>query len=513
MILEHAGNQLFTVYVDHYDLNRLAKLWKLVDRIEELHYSTRLDQLALFLSCLGPAPNLKVLDLRPELREGMEELTTLINLPTIFLGCLPSLRDLTLTNTVTWPVGLFRGLVSFDCGGFDHYPISAGHVFHVLRESPSIEFLRLVGYWTVSKVFGSPTANLPFLKECTLIGQGTTSLLRFLTIPASTYVFLSKPYVDEGAAFPKFDHVFAAQKLRVLDEISTVSFSISDCAVRLQAKNIHGGVLDAEVDELHDLTQDPYIFGHFLRSFFECGGTYPGFKTTQAFTLDVDRGWMWEHDEATCFTLDIMGFMFNLSGLEEVKLRGVPALELFSILEFLRTGTQSELPCPNLRRLDIESTPFRFPRPFLLALGTLLAERVEAGVPLQSVRVKVKCEMLIPAPEHHALLTSWRRLVEEGVKLEYKETVFRELPRRRRHDHEDEDEEDYEDEEDDEGEDEEDDEGEDEEEDEGEDEEGEDEEDEDEDEEDWIRDPDNSCAGWDGRPESWPATMGEIGEH
>ena len=69
----------------------------------------------------------------------------MISLPIIFSGCLPSLHDLTLTNTVTWPAGLFRGLTSFVCGALDHYPISPVHVLDVIRESPSIEFLRLVG--------------------------------------------------------------------------------------------------------------------------------------------------------------------------------------------------------------------------------------------------------------------------------------------------------------------------------------------------------------------------------
>jgi len=57
MILAHAGDRLFTVYVDHHDTNRLAVLWELVGRIEELHYSTGLGQLAPFLSSFGPAPN------------------------------------------------------------------------------------------------------------------------------------------------------------------------------------------------------------------------------------------------------------------------------------------------------------------------------------------------------------------------------------------------------------------------------------------------------------------------
>ena len=65
MVLEHAGNQLLTVHVDHPDADRLARLWELAERIEELHYTTGLYQLAPFLSTFGRAPNLKVLCLRP----------------------------------------------------------------------------------------------------------------------------------------------------------------------------------------------------------------------------------------------------------------------------------------------------------------------------------------------------------------------------------------------------------------------------------------------------------------
>ena len=496
MILAHAGNQLFTVYVDHRDINRLAKLWKLVNRIEELHYFTRLTQLAPFLSSLGPAPNLNVLFLRPELAVGIGEQTPPISLPTIFSGCLPSLRDLTLTSMVTWPVGLFRGLVSFECGVLDHYPISPVHVLSVLRDSPSVTFLRLVGYTLPqTQGFHLPTVTLPSLELCTLIGQGTTSMIQFLTVPASTRMFISKPYTDEGAIFPKFDLLSAAPNLRVLDGVSSVSFSIRDFAIQIQAKNIHGGVLDAEVDELYDLSRDPVIFPQFIRSSFECGRTCPGFKTTKTFTLDVDRSRMWEAEEATCFALDVMGFIFNLTGIEEVTLRGVPSLELSSILKFLHSAAKFELPCPNLRRLHIVSTPIHSPQPLLERLSKLLAERKEAGAPFQSVTVKVKCELLVPAAEHRAFLTSWAGLVEEGVSLEYEQTEVKKLPRCRRRNYEDEDEEDEWDNED-EGEEDED-EGDEEEDDEGE-----------EEEEDGTGDPDNGCVGWNGWPENWPATVG-----
>ena len=427
----------------------------------------------------------------------IEEPTALISLPTIFSGSLPSLRDLVLRSMVAWPIGLFRGLVSFEFGFFDRYPIPPVHVLAVLRESPSIEFLRLVGHCTLPQGFHQPAVTLPSLEKCILVGQGTTALIQFLTVPASTHVFLSKPYVDNRSIFPKFDHISVAPNLRVLDEVSAVSFSISDHAIRLQAKNAQGGDLDAELDELDGLSLDPVIFPHFIRSSLECGRTCPGFETAKKFTLNVDRGRMWEPEKATCFALDVMGFIFNLPGIEEVELRGVPSLELSSILEFFHGAAKFELPCPNLRRLHIVSTAIHSPRPLLGQLGKLLAERKEAAAPFQSVTVKVKCELLIPAPEHHAFLTSWAGLVEEGVSLEYERTKVKELPRYRRHHREDEDKWDYEEQWDivDEGE-------------EDEDEDEEDEEEEEDYDDDGAGDPDDGCVGWIGWPENWPAAVG-----
>ena len=489
MILSHVGNQLFTVYVDHHDFNRLATLWRLVDRIEELHYTTSLRQLPKFLSSLGPAPNLKVLYLRPELTVGIEEPTPLIGLPVIFSGCLPSLRDLTLTNTVAWPAGLFKGLTSFECGVLNHYPISPAHVLGVLRESPSIEFIRLVGYCTVPPGFNPPPVALRSLGKCTLIGQGTTSLIRFITVPASALVFLSKPYNDDGTTLPRFDDLSAAPGLHVLDEVSSVSFSINDFAVQLQAKNDHGGVLDAEVDELYDLSRDP-MFVHFLRSAFECGRTCPGFKTAKELTLDVERGRVWEPQEAICFALDVMGLMLNLPEVDEVKLRGVPPLELSSIFEYLCGASKSKLSCPNLKRLHIESIPLRSPRSLLVELDKLIAGRKGAGAPFHSVAVKVKCEMLIPDTDHCAFLSSWEGLVEGGVVLEYEQTEVKNLPRYRRHIYEDEDEfwEGDEDELDYDEEDEDDESG----------------------EEGAGTDDLGDCVGWDDWPGRWPKTMGEM---
>jgi hypothetical protein len=86
--------------------------------------------------------------------------------------------------------------------------------------------------------------------------------------------------------------------------------------------------------------------------------------------------------------------------------------------------------------------------------------------------------MLIPATDHCAFLTSWEGLVGGGVRLEYEQTKFEKLPRCRRHNRE-----------------------------EG---EGEDE-DEEEDKETDAGDPGDCCVGWDGWPEKWPKTMGEMG--
>ncbi|KAF9645214.1 hypothetical protein BDM02DRAFT_3120580 [Thelephora ganbajun] len=443
MVLARAGNRFFTVHVNHRDLDRLAKLWKLVYRIEELHYTTGLRQLVPFLSSLGPAPNLKVLHLRPQPTIGIGEPRPLISLPDIFSAHLPSLRDLALTNTVTWPTGLFRGLTAFECGAFEHYPISPFHVLDVLRESPSIEFVQLIGHCNIPRGFDPPAVALQSLGECILIGQGTTSLIRFMNVPASAHVFLSKPYTDDGTIFPKFEDISAASGLGVLDKVSSVSFSIDDFAVKIRAKNSDEGVLEAEVDELYELSRDPVIFAYFLRSSFECGSTCPGFKTAKELTLNIKRGRIWEPQEATCFTLDFLGCIFNLPDVGGVTLQGLPPLELSSILRHLRGAPKFKLPCPNLKRLHIESSPLPSPRSLLVELDEFLARRKRAGAPFKSVTVKVKCEMLIPTTDHCAFLNSWKGLVKGDVKLEYEQTKVEKLPRCRRRNYEREGDRDY----------------------------------------------------------------------
>jgi len=218
MVLAHSGNQLFTVYVDCHDFSRLAKVWKLVGRIEEFHYSAGLRELTPFISSLGPAPNLKVLHLRPEFNIELEELMPSVVLPTIFSGCLPSLRDLVLTKTLIWPAGLFRGLTSFECGAIDYYPGTSPYlVMDALRGSSSIELLRLVGCVVPPPGFDPPAIALPSLRNCTLVGDGTTSSIRFITIPATALVLLAKSYPEApGAFFPDFRDHSVEPELQVL---------------------------------------------------------------------------------------------------------------------------------------------------------------------------------------------------------------------------------------------------------------------------------------------------------
>ena len=485
MILAHAGVQPFTVHIDHHDLGPLAKLWELVDRIGELHCSTELQQLAPLLSSLGPAPNLKVLHLQPELSAGMDGS---IGLPVIFSGSLPSLRHLTLTTKIFWPAGLFKNLVSFECGDREMSPLSPVHLMDVLRDSPSIESIRFVGICGRPKGVVLPTVALPSLRKCTLTGHGTTHLIHSMTIPASAHVSLDKSYISFGVTFPKFDNLSGAPGLRILDKVSSVSVSIDDRAVQIQAKNGRGGIFVSKEHDLYTFSRDPARFVPFIRSSFDYGRTCPGFQSTREFTLDVERGKIWQPEEATNFALDILGFLSSLPSVENVKLRGVPPRELAFVLEFLCTIPGFGIPCPNLKRLHVESTPFRSPWSLLESLNRLVSNRKEVGAPLRSISVKVKCEALIPVADHCAFLTSWKGLVREDARLEYERTEARKVPRCPRYNYP---EEDYEDDESDDG--------------------NQDMGYEDEDEVVSSGGPRECCSGWGGWPEKWPKTMGEVG--
>jgi len=134
---------------------------------------------------------------------------------------------LTLTNTASWPAGLFKGLTSFNYNTPYYFPISPIHVLDVIRTSPSVESIHLDGYCDIPPGFDPPAIALRSLRKCTLVGQGTTSLIRFMTVPASAHVFLSKPGIDDADPLPKFESLSAVQGLRILDGVCSVSFSIA----------------------------------------------------------------------------------------------------------------------------------------------------------------------------------------------------------------------------------------------------------------------------------------------
>ena len=134
------------------------------------------------------------------------------------------------------------------------------------------------------------------------------------------------------------------------------------------------------------------------------------------------------------------------------------------------------LQCPNLKRLDIVSSPLRSPRSLLVGLGKLLATRKKLGAAFQSVTVKVKCEVLIPAPDHCAFLTSWDGFVGGSVRLEYERIEVKKLLRRRHLPEDDE---------------------------------NKDRDEGGKDGEDGTGDP-GDCVGWDGWPENWPKTVEDM---
>jgi len=360
---------------------------------------------------------------------------------------------------------------------------------NVLRDSPLIESIRFVGISGRPKGVVLPTVALPSLRKCTLTGYGTTHLIWFMTVPPSAHVSLDKSYVSFGDTFPKFNDLSIAPGLRILDKVSAVSVSINDGAVQIQAKNNRGGVFVSKECDLYTFSRDPARFCPFIRSSFDCGRSCPGFQSTKEFTLDVERGKIWQPKEAMDFALDILGFLFCLPNVEDVRLQGVPPRELAFILQFLRSIRGSGIPCPNLKQLRVKSTPLRSPWSLLEGLDGLVSNRKEVGAPLRSLAVKIKCEKLIPAADHLALLASWKGLVREGARLEYERAGVKKIPRCPHYNYP---EEDYED-----------DESDDENQDMGYEDEGE-----------VVSDggPRECCVRWGGWPEEWLGTMGEVGK-
>ena len=416
MILAHAGSRLFTVLVNHDDLDRPARLWSLVDRIEEFHYSTDLEKLLQLLTTLGPAPNIKVLTLAPRhMDTEMEEQSIpLVLLPIIFSGCLPSLREVALRNTIVGFAGVFKDLISFECCVLLPHSIHPAHVLETFRASPSIECIRFVCHCSIPPTFNPPPVTLQSLRECTVGGRGTTSLIRFMIIPPSAKVFLHKQY--EGAPFPMFEDLSVVPKLHVLDEVSAASFSINDFAVSLRAKNDQGGVLKATADGVRNVSQDG--FSHFVRSFLESGSTCPGFKTAKELVLDVDRDRIFDSQQSISFAIDVLRLIRNLPNVEKAKLLGVPPLELFSILEYLSGADEVEVPWRNLRRLYIESTPTTPPKTLLVGLDNVLRQRNMSGAPLQYLGVRVESETALPVTRDCVFLTLLEGRVEGEVSLE-----------------------------------------------------------------------------------------------
>ena len=348
-----------------------------------------------------------------------------------------------------------------------------------------MESLRVVGCCPPIQDPDVPPIALSSLRECTLSGEGTASMIRFVAVPQTALVYLGRPCNIIWPSLPLFSQNSVAPALRIPGELSAISFWVNGDLAWLQAKNIHGGVLSVEVGGLDVLSGDQLAVVNFIRRSLECWSTCPGLRTAKEFTLRMDRRRRWRHKELECGAGGLVGLISNLPGIEGATLDGLRQLELVSIVEFLASEPNPQ--CPNLKRLDIVSPRVHNPRSLLAAIGRFLAWRKAAGAPLQSVTLKLKCEMLISAVEHSAFLTSWEALVGGGVRLEYE----RKLPRRRRDggypegdegEDEDADEEDY-----------------------GSEDEGE-EEGAEGGGEDGVGDP----AGWDGWPENWPKTLQEM---
>ena len=317
--------------------------------------------------------------------------------------------------------GPFKGLTSFECDIFDKFPTTPDDMLDAIRESPLIESLRLVGRCLPPKEPDQPAIALPLLRRCALVGGGTASLIRFITVPATVVVFLGRRYANNWVGFPWFNTLSVVPGLRVLGEVSAVSFSIDNHTARLQARNDQGGVLDVEAGGLDDVSGDPSTFIRFILNSFECWDTCAGVKTTKELTLRIERDGVWKPQDAKNSAVNLVRLLSGLPVIEVAKLHGLPPLELSTILSLLTGSTCAPTikpRCPNLKRLDIESSPLRSPRLLLVELGERLAARKEAGAPFQSVMVKMGCEMLITATEHCALLTSWEGLVEGSVRLE-----------------------------------------------------------------------------------------------
>ena len=422
MTLVHAGKRLFKVHINHPEVGRdlWSRLRKVVERIEELDCWFGTPDIFSFLSSLGSAQNMKVFRLRngaDGARANYWRGRQHVELPAIFRGGLPSLREVGLTTTVTWAPGLFRGLRSFEFGAGPRIPFSPTHFLDVLRESPMIESVRLIGDCPrLNKK--PPVVALLSLKDCALIGDGATYLIWYLDIPASANVFLSgPPPLGSEMELHQFQDLYRAPNLHILDRVSVVSFSIGFDTFKFWAQNESGGSLDLQVYSCGDPMTGLLPLYHFLARAFSDG--VRGFKTAKEFVLHIERGVGRDDQKAVSNSVILTGFTSGAPGLERIKLYGVPATALSLHLGHLCENRDAAVPFPDLQRLHVETTPIHSPKSLLEDLDRLLKRRQDLGVPLQSVYVKVNCERLIPMTEHSAFLTAWEGLVGEDVEVEY----------------------------------------------------------------------------------------------
>ena len=416
MTIKHAGERLFKVYIDRSDMYRISKMWEVIDRMEELHCWFGAQMMFTFLAAMGPAPNLKILRLCDK-SQSLADFISPRELPKLFGGHMPLLRELCLTTSATWPTGLFKGLRSLELGFDPQHVISPTHILQVLRKSPLLESLHLVGRCDLHE--NEPRAiALRSLRNCTLIGNGAISLIWYMDIPASANVFLSTPpRTRDTRDFHSFRDLCLAPCLHVLDEVSTASLSIGFNTIKLRTQNDSGGVLDVQVYYYESVTAGLRAFATLLNiPFYESSCRI---QTTKEFALHIDRGVSRVDAEAASCATIFSKFITGLSSLEQVELHGVPTKTLSLFLRLLHKNPHLAVPYPSLQRLRIESTSLRSPKPLLENLDELLRGRKDLGLPMQSVDAKVICEALIPIAEHSAFLIAWSHLVGEDVRVEY----------------------------------------------------------------------------------------------
>ena len=349
-------------------------------------------------------------------------------LPNIFQGCLPSLRELSLATAVTWSAGLFKDLHSFEFDTNPEDPIPPGHVLEVLRESPLLENLHLVGHCALPDD-EPPTVALPSLRNCTLIGNGAISLIWYMRIPASSNMFLSTPpHPGVTTGIYPFRDLCLAPHLHVLDGVTTASFFIEFDTIKLRTRNDSGGVLDVRVYYHENVMAGLISFVTlFNNPFFESPCRI---QTAKEFALHIERGASRDDTESVNCAVIFLKFVSDIPSIEHVELRGVPTKALSLFLRLLHKNPTLTVPSPNLRRLRIESTPLRSPKPLLEDVDELLRGRKDLGLPMQSVDLEVRCEELITIAEHSAFLVAWSHLVGEDVGVAYSRDKVEKLPRR-----------------------------------------------------------------------------------